>query len=237
MKQYFLTLIAILSLTGAAKSTIVLSNLGNVGDEGSFSSIAEAGVWRAQSFVTSSGDWTLNDATLRIKGNNAWYIGVGIFANSTTDPYAPQFPGSGETGILEFLTGPDTGGTDFVDATYTSTGLSLAGDTRYWIVLLAVPKDGEGPVIWSNANGNSPSTAIWSIPADSNVYSLNSGESWAVDAAASSNIQNFGINATGSGPEPVPEPGTWAAAALLAGGAGFMRWRKRRSVRVFVAQG
>jgi hypothetical protein len=27
---------------------------------------------------------------------------------------------------------------------------------------------------------------------------------------------------------PVPEPGTWAAAALLAGGAAFMRWRKRR---------
>jgi len=26
----------------------------------------------------------------------------------------------------------------------------------------------------------------------------------------------------------VPEPGTWAAAALLAGGATFMRWRKRR---------
>lgn len=25
----------------------------------------------------------------------------------------------------------------------------------------------------------------------------------------------------------VPEPGTWAAAALLAGGAGFVRWRKR----------
>jgi hypothetical protein len=26
----------------------------------------------------------------------------------------------------------------------------------------------------------------------------------------------------------IPEPGTWAAAALLAGGAGFMRWRKRK---------
>ena len=26
---------------------------------------------------------------------------------------------------------------------------------------------------------------------------------------------------------PIPEPGTWAAAALLAGGAAFMRWRKR----------
>jgi hypothetical protein len=30
------------------------------------------------------------------------------------------------------------------------------------------------------------------------------------------------------GSAAVPEPGTWAAAALLAGGAGFMRWRKRK---------
>lgn len=33
---------------------------------------------------------------------------------------------------------------------------------------------------------------------------------------------------TGGGPAAVPEPGTWAAAALLAGGAAFARWRKRR---------
>jgi len=32
----------------------------------------------------------------------------------------------------------------------------------------------------------------------------------------------------GAGPAAVPEPGTWAAAALLAGGAAFVRWRKRR---------
>ena len=37
-------------------------------------------------------------------------------------------------------------------------------------------------------------------------------------------------NPTYIGPSPaaVPEPGTWAAAALLAGGAAFARWRKRR---------
>jgi len=35
----------------------------------------------------------------------------------------------------------------------------------------------------------------------------------------------------GAGPSAaVPEPGTWAAAALLVGGAGFMRWRKRAKV-------
>jgi MYXO-CTERM domain-containing protein len=31
------------------------------------------------------------------------------------------------------------------------------------------------------------------------------------------------------GPEPIPEPGTWAAAALLVGGAAFMRWRRRQT--------
>ena len=36
------------------------------------------------------------------------------------------------------------------------------------------------------------------------------------------------IAAGDTGSTAVPEPGTWAAAALLAGGAAFARWRKRR---------
>ena len=35
---------------------------------------------------------------------------------------------------------------------------------------------------------------------------------------------------TAAGGAAVPEPGTWAAAALLAGGAAFMRWRRRGKV-------
>ena len=35
---------------------------------------------------------------------------------------------------------------------------------------------------------------------------------------------------TTAGGAPIPEPGTWAAAALLVGGAAFMRWRKRAKV-------
>ena len=46
------------------------------------------------------------------------------------------------------------------------------------------------------------------------------------------NVSYAGSYGIGSSPDPgpaaVPEPGTWAAAALLAGGAAFMRWRKRR---------
>lgn len=52
---------------------------------------------------------------------------------------------------------------------------------------------------------------------------------------ASANEFNVLTSTTGpifaaEAPAAVPEPGTWAAAALLAGGAAFMRWRKRAKV-------
>ncbi len=39
---------------------------------------------------------------------------------------------------------------------------------------------------------------------------------------------NLNLIFTPTGPSPIPEPGTWAAAAMLAGCAGLLRWRKRR---------
>ena len=44
-----------------------------------------------------------------------------------------------------------------------------------------------------------------------------------ISVGANPTYMNFATTA-------VPEPGTWAAAALLAGGAAFMRWRKRAKV-------
>ena len=38
------------------------------------------------------------------------------------------------------------------------------------------------------------------------------------------------LNISEAAPAAVPEPGTWAAAALLTGGAAFMRWRRRAKV-------
>jgi hypothetical protein len=37
------------------------------------------------------------------------------------------------------------------------------------------------------------------------------------------------FEAQNAGPAPIPEPGTWAAAVLLAGGAAYARWRKRKA--------
>jgi len=40
---------------------------------------------------------------------------------------------------------------------------------------------------------------------------------------------DLNLRFTAAGGEAVPEPGTWAAAALLAGGAALFRWRRRQS--------
>ena len=70
--------------------------------------------------------------------------------------------------------------------------------------------------------------ALWSIsptPTFYNWQSSDSGATWS-DAAPTAGF-NAVINATPNA--PVPEPGTWAAAALLVGGAAFARWRRRQN--------
>lgn len=59
-------------------------------------------------------------------------------------------------------------------------------------------------------------------------YDLNNSGAYLgeISVGASPTYMNFATTA----PAAVPEPGTWAAAALLACGAGFMRWRKRAKV-------
>lgn len=56
-----------------------------------------------------------------------------------------------------------------------------------------------------------------------------------LSAAYESEINTAIAGGAGPGPEPIPEPGTWAAAALLAGGATFLRWRRRRDAAQKVA--
>ena len=61
---------------------------------------------------------------------------------------------------------------------------------------------------------------------------LNQGDNWAY---ALINERGFDTGvlvaqSTFEASAAVPEPGTWAAAALLVGGAAFMRWRKRAKI-------
>jgi MYXO-CTERM domain-containing protein len=209
MKRLFLLFVAVVSLASVAKSELVLDNITN--NSGSEEYLGGT-FWRAQSFVTSTGDWTLNNVVLRFRFNGGNILAY-IYSDSGSN-----LPGSS----LETLTGPTSNsGATPTNATYTSTGLSLTGNTRYWIV---VTENQTGELGWTTA-ANTSTTGSWSIPGTNiSATSVNSGSSWTANSA----IQNFSINATASAPAPVPEPGTWAAAALLAGGAAFARWRRRR---------
>jgi len=48
---------------------------------------------------------------------------------------------------------------------------------------------------------------------------------------AEQNFIGFRVASVEEGPTPIPEPGTWAAAVLLVGAAGYSRWRRRRVAR------
>lgn len=57
-----------------------------------------------------------------------------------------------------------------------------------------------------------------------------SGADYSIDTASTlaGGTINLTYEYTPAGPAAIPEPGTWAAAAVLVGGAAFARWRKRK---------
>jgi hypothetical protein len=50
-------------------------------------------------------------------------------------------------------------------------------------------------------------------------------------SGAYESVAGVGIRA-GAGAAPIPEPGTWAAMAIFAGGAAFAGWRRRKSAKI-----
>jgi hypothetical protein len=93
-----------------------------------------------------------------------------------------------------------------------------AGNTQ-WVANLA----GTAPVEFTPTSPVTPNTPSgWSYMGA--LVSTNTGGTWV--AATGANIpivQALSISVTA-----IPEPGTWAAMAILAGGAAFAGWRRRR---------
>ena len=136
-------------------------------------------------------------------------------------------------------------------------GLAYSGDGNYYFAdspagglqpdgrLVRIQSDATATVIGSFAGTGYDKTKWQSLfSSGPNTYLLNSSNLYLVDLSDASldllgNISGLpvefssgfsGAVGTPDAPAVVPEPGTWAAAALLAGGAAFMRWRKRAKV-------
>jgi MYXO-CTERM domain-containing protein len=93
---------------------------------------------------------------------------------------------------------------------------------------------------WVNLNASQLTVDLTGSQVSFNLpggYAINDGADLSVFVRyASANEFNVLTSTTGPifmaqnvGPEPIPEPGTWAAAVLLAGGAALARWRRRRT--------
>ncbi len=144
------------------------------------------------------------------------------------------------------LPGEGTAGTDWdlLSVTGSLNLTNLTGAPLFNINLYSLnATNSAGPLAnWSNTG-----TYAWKILAASNAISTNyispayfginttqfaahndiSGGLFAIELRDN----DKGLYLTYSSGAPVPEPGTWAAAALLAGGAAFVRWRRKRGAQ------
>jgi hypothetical protein len=196
-----------------ARAALVLSTLDK--PQKSLSSIGVP--WLGQRFVTGpSSEWLLNSVsvTLYDTQDSTSPLFVSIYGNLGTNTPSAE--------LGRFLTGnfaPTTGGT------YTYSGYNggfLAPSSSYWLVLGVDIEDAEDSTLylwWDTDSTSYLSQDSWLIPETRNSAFSFVGTGWAV---FDETPFLFSVEAT-----PIPEPGTWAAAALLAGGAAFMRWRRR----------
>ena len=116
-------------------------------------------------------------------------------------------------------------------------------NTTYLVTLGLLPSATSGKVdikMWATSNlGIDPNTLVAgaanaSLIGTRNDFSFNTVKlngdyagSLRVSGIANATTAAEAINFSTQSAAAVPEPGTWAAAALLASGAAFMRWRKR----------
>ena len=109
--------------------------------------------------------------------------------------------------------------------TFSFNNALLQANTTYFVVP-------DGGVSWYYNTGNP------AAPVGQNNSNYTYAGTWEITdtnaltpvglwETAESQRYSLSVNAT----TPVPEPGTWAAAALLVGAAGYVRWRKRAGLK------
>jgi autotransporter-associated beta strand protein len=140
------------------------------------------------------------------------------------------------------LAGPSGTGWDLLSVTSGTldlNGITGAGGFTINLITLQSNNTTQGALTGFNASTSYPTGwMIASAPTitgfvasefnlNKNLFVGGSG-TFAIEQRAITGGQGLFITYNGGGSEPIPEPGTWAAAALLAGAAGYVRWRRRK---------
>jgi len=201
---------------GSTNAAIVFGNLGASGTDAldtSYRGLTSSS-WAAIGFTpTGNGFTTLGTASLGLQGTGL--VTLTLYSNVS------NVPGSS----LGFF---DTQSFNLAApalVTFTFNQVLPAGP-NYWLVA-------------SSASGaNWAANANFAVPTAQNasgwawtdsLISSDSGGAWSQGANAG---QISLIDALSANVSPIPEPGTWAAMAMFAAGAGYAGWRRRQQLSV-----
>jgi hypothetical protein len=175
-------------------------------------------------------------------------LGGGVFApgNSAGTTTATNGASWSNTGVYNWeifdLDGPAGTGWDLLAVTGGSlnlSGITTAGGFTINLITLQTNNSTQGALGNPAFDGSSSNLTGWMIASASSIVGFNANNftlnsSLFVGATGTFAIEErtggLFVTYTAGGGQPVPEPGTWAAAALLAGAAGYVRWRRRKEV-------
>jgi hypothetical protein len=219
MKKAILTILTGAALAvGSAQAAIVFGNLGSNGDgaiDTSGGTVLTPTVWRAFAFTPSGTDLVLNTATLGLSTtvSGTAVIRLDLYSNNAGIPGTSFFNTSLTLGAS----------TSAQPITFTLDQSLTAGQT-YWLVAQRDGGTGANNVLaWRRGIPNTAPTAQNSS-GWVNVGAKTSND----DGATWENLTAGANNAISLTASAIPEPGTWAAMAILAGGAAFAGWRRRQ---------
>jgi MYXO-CTERM domain-containing protein len=192
------------------------------------------GSW-SMSLWSSEQAWQLGGENL-IRNKDAYY-----FLPSENEWYKAAYYNPDGSDYFLYPTGSNTSPTAVASGTDADTAVYGMATSAPAIVdstggLSAYGTMGQGGNVWEWNE-----TARENAPADHRVYRggdwdnpetpLQSSFRTSVSADTQTSTIGFRVASVEEGPTPIPEPGTWAAAVLLVGAAGYSRWRRRRVAR------
>jgi autotransporter-associated beta strand protein len=208
---------AILTINGAVSGETVVSNGGVVGGSGTIGTL------------TMGGGGTL------MPGSSAGTLTATNGASWTENDFY-------DWEIFD-LAGPAGTGWDLLDVTggtLNLAGITTAGGFTINLITLQGDNDTPGALSGFDSTANYSNWLIARAPEvvgfDPTLFTLNAsgfvGATGTFDISLMEIEGGEGIFLTYSGAalgEPIPEPGTWAAAILLTLAAGYVRWRRRKA--------
>ena len=217
-KTFTAVLASTLLALGSVQADIVFGNLGANGS----GAITNAGgttlsttQWRAVGFTANGLNLVLDTATLALSVNNAGTATIGLDLYTSVGAGANAAPGTSIFGTTQVIAQNSFGNVTF------NLNQTLNDGASYWLVAKLIT--GPGTLSWRRPDPTAAPTGLngsgWSNLGG--TTSTTSGTSWGSTGNASASAISLSAS-------PIPEPGTWAAMAILAGGAAFAGWRRRR---------